>query len=573
MTASTGEVPGRIFMSYRREETAYSAAWLFDRLVGHFGRNQVFKDVDSIELGEDFVEVITTAVGACDVLLALIGHQWLTMTGQDGQRRLDDPHDFVRLEIEAALTRNVRVIPILVAGAQMPRAEELPASLAKLARRQALELSPTRFDSDTERLLRVLDRTISEGREPARQQAEAAARRRAQVEQLDGKLREAAAARDWDAVLAASGELATLDPAAADPDGLATVAREQLAQQRKAERANIAEQQRADDQQAGLNNLLRTIADEQGLTLEEVSARLPGWNDDLVEANLAGLGRPEWDFVGAFLDAIAGPDRDRREMLERRVRAAWEATTLPGQDRTERQELAPSRERRHSRGLWLVGQLIQRHWVIVSIGAVTTIIGVIIAIIIVTGPSKSSIVTGPSNSANSARCAMPKTSGTPHVRWVCTTGSWIVSSPVVVGGTVYIGSGDHKVYALNAATGKLRWYYRTGGWIVSSPVVKGGTVYIGSGDHKVYALNAATGKLRWAYPTERDVDSSPVVVRGTVYIGSGDHKVYALDAATGKLRWYYRTGGWIVSSPVVKGGTVYIGSERPQGVRAERRNR
>ena len=161
MTVSTGDVPGRIFMSYRREETAYSAGWLFDRLVGHFGRDQVFKDVDSIDLGDDFAEVITTAVGACEVLLALIGDRWLTMTDQDGQRRLDDPHDFVRLEIEAALTRDVRVIPILVAGAQMPRAEELPASLAKLVRRQALELSPSRFDSDTQRLLHVLDRAIT----------------------------------------------------------------------------------------------------------------------------------------------------------------------------------------------------------------------------------------------------------------------------------------------------------------------------------------------------------------------------------------------------------------------------
>jgi WD40 repeat protein len=161
MTVSIGDVPGRIFMSYRREETAYSAGWLFDRLVGHFGRDQVFKDVDSIDLGDDFAEVITTAVGACEVLLALIGDRWLTMTDQDGQRRLDDPHDFVRLEIEAALTRDVRVIPILVAGAQMPRAEELPASLAKLVRRQALELSPSRFDSDTQRLLHVLDRTIT----------------------------------------------------------------------------------------------------------------------------------------------------------------------------------------------------------------------------------------------------------------------------------------------------------------------------------------------------------------------------------------------------------------------------
>ena len=163
MAESEGST-GRIFISYRREETAYPAGWLFDRLAEHFGDAQVFKDVDSIELGDDLVEMITRAVGSCDVLLALIGDQWLTATDEGGRHRLDDPDDFVRLEIEAALTRNVRVIPILVDGARMPRAAELPASLAELARRQALELSPARFNFDTSRLLRVLDRTLADVR-------------------------------------------------------------------------------------------------------------------------------------------------------------------------------------------------------------------------------------------------------------------------------------------------------------------------------------------------------------------------------------------------------------------------
>ena len=155
---------GRIFISYRREETAYPAGWLYDRLADRFGGRQVFKDVDSIQLGDDFVEVITRAVGSCDVLLALIGDQWLTITDEHGRRRLDDPDDFVRLEIEAALTRKVRVIPILVDGARMPRADELPDSLVKLVRRQALELSPARFEFDTSRLLKVLDLTLAEVR-------------------------------------------------------------------------------------------------------------------------------------------------------------------------------------------------------------------------------------------------------------------------------------------------------------------------------------------------------------------------------------------------------------------------
>ncbi len=155
---------GRIFISYRREETAYPAGWLYDRLADRFSGGQVFKDVDSIQLGDDFVEVVTRAVGSCDVLLALIGDQWLTITDEHGRRRLDDPDDFVRLEIEAALTRNVRVIPILVDGARMPNADELPDSLVKLVRRQALELSPARFEFDTSRLFEVLDWTLAEVR-------------------------------------------------------------------------------------------------------------------------------------------------------------------------------------------------------------------------------------------------------------------------------------------------------------------------------------------------------------------------------------------------------------------------
>ncbi|GAB5080797.1 toll/interleukin-1 receptor domain-containing protein [Arthrobacter sp. AD-310] len=164
MAGSTPTASGRIFISYRREETAYPAGWLYDRLADRYGNGQVFKDVDSIQLGDDFVEAITRAVGSCDVVLVLIGDEWLTITDEQGRRRLDDPDDFVRLEIQAALTRNVRVIPILVDRATMPRPEELPDSLAKLVRRQALEFSPARFEFDTSRLFKVLDGTLAEVR-------------------------------------------------------------------------------------------------------------------------------------------------------------------------------------------------------------------------------------------------------------------------------------------------------------------------------------------------------------------------------------------------------------------------
>jgi glycerophosphoryl diester phosphodiesterase len=150
---------GGIFISYRRQETAWPARQLYEVLVARFGSEAVFKDVDDIEPGEDFVERITEAVAACDFLLALIGPQWLTITDATGARRLDDPEDFVRLELSAALSRGVRVVPILVDGARMPRADELPPDLAAVTRRQAVEISPVGFN--TERLLTTLAAAIA----------------------------------------------------------------------------------------------------------------------------------------------------------------------------------------------------------------------------------------------------------------------------------------------------------------------------------------------------------------------------------------------------------------------------
>jgi hypothetical protein len=145
-------------------------------LVEHFSAEQVFKDVDSIEPGDDFVERITAAVSSCDVLLALIGEQWLTVTDENGHRRLDDPRDYVRVEIETALGRKIRVIPILVDEARMPHANQLPATLAPLARRNAVEINPETFD--TRRLITAVHKTLAE--EQARQQTEEQARQHAE---------------------------------------------------------------------------------------------------------------------------------------------------------------------------------------------------------------------------------------------------------------------------------------------------------------------------------------------------------------------------------------------------------
>jgi hypothetical protein len=115
-----------IFISYRRDDSSGYAGRLYDKLSNHFGQGQVFMDINTMESGVDFVEVIENAVSSSDVLIAVISKQWLTITDNNGNKRLDNPTDFVRLEIAAALDRNIRVIPVLVQGASMPRTQDLP---------------------------------------------------------------------------------------------------------------------------------------------------------------------------------------------------------------------------------------------------------------------------------------------------------------------------------------------------------------------------------------------------------------------------------------------------------------
>lgn len=113
-------------------------------------------DIEAIPPGVRFDEYIAQAVGSCDVLIALIGPRWLAVTDKSGRRRLEDPGDFNRLEITTALKRNIRVIPALVGGAEIPAAEDLPADLKPLARRQSYELADHRWAADCERLILAL---------------------------------------------------------------------------------------------------------------------------------------------------------------------------------------------------------------------------------------------------------------------------------------------------------------------------------------------------------------------------------------------------------------------------------
>ena len=148
-------------------------------------------------------------------------------------------------------------------------------------------------------------------------------------------------------------------------------------------------------------------------------------------------------------------------------------------------------------------------------------------------------------------------------KWRFTTGGAVVSSPAVSNGTVYAGSDDGHVYALDAETGSEEWNFSTGSPFRSSPAVANNTVYIGCDNGAIYALDAMTGVEQWEYLTGGPVISSPAVSNGTVYAGSDDGSVYALDAATGSLQWTFtreETSGYsFSSSPAIENGVVYIG--------------
>lgn len=155
-----------IFISYRRNDSEGEAGRLFADLVTHFGEASVFMDVAAIDIGRDFRKAIDESVAGCGVLLAIIGRDWIDAKNEEGQRRLDDQSDFVRLETASALKRNIPVIPVLVQGAKMPRAEQLPDDLKELAYRNCVELTHARWGSDLQVLIRGLGREINPNPKP-----------------------------------------------------------------------------------------------------------------------------------------------------------------------------------------------------------------------------------------------------------------------------------------------------------------------------------------------------------------------------------------------------------------------
>jgi hypothetical protein len=142
----------KIFINYRRDDSIGTAGRLHDRLAQTFGRKNLFMDVDHIPAGVDFVNYLNIQVAHCDVFLAIIGPNWLHAKDESGGRRIDNPDDFVAIEIVAALARNIPVIPVLIDGARMPKATELPEALKSFVRRNAVEVRNSQFGRDAEAL-------------------------------------------------------------------------------------------------------------------------------------------------------------------------------------------------------------------------------------------------------------------------------------------------------------------------------------------------------------------------------------------------------------------------------------
>ena len=340
---------GGVFVSYRRTETEHVAGRLADRLRDEFGRSRVFMDVDSIRAGTDFVDAVRRQVSASSVTLVLIGPRWTTITDEAGNRRLDDPDDYVVLEIKEALQRRVPVVPVLVDGAAMPRAEELPDQLDTLVFQNGVRIDGESFGSDTAHLVQELRRLVPRFYLPA-------------------------------------------------------------------------------------------------LSRRSV----------LVIGGSAVVG-------GGALGAAYLRDRP----------------------------LAPV--------------------------------------------------------------------------WTFATGDEVFSSPSVAGRTVYVGSNDGDLYALDAATGRRRWRYATGGAVSSTPTVADGVVYVGSNDEQLHAVRSDSGEPVWTFRTGGAIHSSPAVSDGVVYVGSRDNHLYAVDARTGRRRWAFSGGPQddvvvgFNSSPTVVDGVVYVG--------------
>lgn len=318
---------GTVFISYRRGDTAGEARALYNELASRFGEESVFMDVDNIALGRDFRQALHERLESCDLMLVLVGRDWVDARNSSGARRLEDPADFVSLEIEAALKRNIAVTPVLVQGAQMPTLEQLPANVKDFAYRNGFELSHSRWESDVQEMFKRLHLA-----KPAEPRVESPAVP-AGISAAAPAVAQRAARKPWAAIAAAALALAAITGGGTLYFQRAAEENARIEQQRLAsEKANAdteaklaaskAEAQRAQaDAQAANARAEAARAEQQRLASEKAKADA----EAKLAARKAEADRAQADARAANVKAAALAEREKAAAQAERERVATAA--------------------------------------------------------------------------------------------------------------------------------------------------------------------------------------------------------------------------------------------------------
>jgi hypothetical protein len=279
------EVSSRIFISYRREDSSGHVLALLPALRRHFGSERIFKDTDNIPPGADFLKFIKQELESCSVLLAIIGREWLTTKdARLKQRRLDNPDDFLRVEVASALKNNrIRVIPVLIERATMPAAEDLPPDLADLQFRNAIELSDTRWETDVQLLIQAIERAAADsaGKPKAAQRPGLADLEKRRAREIAGHLstaQDAFDAGDFERTLWACDKALLLDPQRADVLNLMDRARKAIDEQKIGAWLTEARQAMAQDDIGKASDLI-----DQALAVDQASAPALALRGEMLE--------------------------------------------------------------------------------------------------------------------------------------------------------------------------------------------------------------------------------------------------------------------------------------------------
>ena len=327
MTASQ---TGRIFISYRRADSAGYAGRIYDRLAAHFGKEAIFMDVDTIQAGLDFVEVLENAVQSCDVVVALLGRQWLNIKDEAGKRRLDNHQDFVRIEVATALSRGIRVIPVLVDGTSMPNSSQLPDNLKPLARRNAVLVNHHSFHADATHLLEQLELALKAAERSkvliAKEldKREAQEKRQAEIENLLSQADIALDLKGWELAKEKLEAVLLLEPDHAQAKiKLALVERKQQEIKDKSDRESAKEKSDAEKKAQVKKEAQKKRQAEIEKLLSQVDTAFDLEEWDLAEEKLAAIIMLEPDHVQAKIK-LARAERKQRESREKAEREAAE---------------------------------------------------------------------------------------------------------------------------------------------------------------------------------------------------------------------------------------------------------